>query len=99
MGSLATALGVLQQQLVQQVLEMGWQTGRLGSQVLPQPVSDNLADRRAGRTVDVHGSIGVSVGHCGSASRSIQLGDIGLSPAVPNCFRFFRSRAFPVNIE
>jgi hypothetical protein len=99
MGSLATALGVLQQQLVQQVLEMGWQTGRLGSQVLPQPVSDNLADRRAGRTVDVHGSIGVSVGHCGSASRSIQLGDTGLSPAVPNCFRFFRSRAFPVNIE
>ena len=39
--------------------------GRFRSQVLPQPVPDSLADRRAGRTVDLHGSVGVSVGHYG----------------------------------
>jgi hypothetical protein len=58
-------LDVLQLQLIQQVLEMGWQSGWFRSQVLPQPVPDSLADRRAGRTVDLHGSVGISVGHYG----------------------------------
>jgi hypothetical protein len=64
-GRLGTSWDVLQPQLIQQALEMGWQSGWFRSQVLPQPVPDSLADRRAGRTVDLHGSVGVSVGHYG----------------------------------
>src|SRR5258708_17974513 len=62
---LGTALVVLQPQFVQQLLEMGRQTGRsgrFGNEILPQPLSDSLADRCAGRTVDFV-SIAISVGH------------------------------------
>jgi hypothetical protein len=58
-------LHVLQPQFVEQVLEMGRQTDWFGSQVPPQPLADSLADRRTGRTVDLLGSVDVSVGHYG----------------------------------
>jgi hypothetical protein len=58
------ALAILQSQLVHQVLKLGRQNGRFGNQILPQPVSDGLADLRAGRTVDLLVFIDISVGHC-----------------------------------
>jgi hypothetical protein len=63
---LGAALALLRPQFVQQVLEVGRQTGRFGHQILPQPVSDRLADRRAGCTIDLLVSVDVSVGHCSS---------------------------------
>jgi hypothetical protein len=60
------ALAVLPPQLVQQPLELRRQTGRFGSQILSQPFSDRLADRRAGGTVDLLVSVDISVGHCRS---------------------------------
>jgi hypothetical protein len=82
-------LAILQAQFVQQVLEVGRQTGTFRNQILPQPVSDSPADRRAGRTVDWLVFVVVSVGHCSSrfafiSSRShpINSGRIELFPLL-----------------
>jgi hypothetical protein len=64
--ALTVALAILQLQLLQQVPEVGGQTARFGNQILPQPVSDRLANRRAGGTVDLLVSVGIRVGHCSS---------------------------------
>jgi hypothetical protein len=69
---LAAALAVLQPQLVQQLLEVGRETGRFGNQILPQPVSDDFADHRAGRAVDLLVSVDILVGHCVPDSRLFQ---------------------------
>jgi hypothetical protein len=63
---LAADVAVLQPQFVQEVLEMWGQTSGVGSQILPQPVSDSLADRRAGGAIDVLVSVSIRVGHCSS---------------------------------
>jgi hypothetical protein len=68
-------MAVQQPQLIQQMPEVGRQTGGFGNEVLPQPVSDSFADRRAGRAVDRLVSVAISVGHCGFrfAFNSMQL--------------------------
>src|ERR1700704_1382102 len=98
--ALAVALTILQLQLLQQVPEVGGQTARFGNQILPQPVSDRLANRRAGGTVDLLVSVGILVGHCSSRFGFISMQSHRVttrsSPAASNCFRFCCSHAFSV---